>query len=543
MIGTRLGKWVIDKAIGHGGMGRVYLAHEEANGQQAALKVLAASLAQEPGFLQRFQREIHVLSQLQHPNIVRFYESGTQDGHFYFAMEYVEGESFEQLLHKQGRIPWKEVLDAAVQICPALKHAHDHGIIHRDIKPPNLMRTPTGTIKLTDFGIAKVFASRQLTNTGGVVGTAEYLSPEQATGKAATKRSDLYSLGVVLYTLLTGRTPFEGESTADILHKHLYAQFDRPLRIVPEIPAELDQIVCQLLEKDPERRPADGMVLLRQFDSLRRKIERKSQPTYLGQTSDRTVADTKSQLPSEDSPGPATLMSQMVRQELEQQKHGGVLSQWLNKPWVLLPLFLLCVAILVWRFWPEPTAPAEVLFQRASELMASSQTADWDKAWNEYLVPLDRTYPDHPYHKDVEEFRQKIDDQAALQRALGGIRGSSSGSEAEHFYQRGLRLCQEGDTEGARQIWQSVIRTFGDIESEKRWVRLCESGLTELNSRASTDEPRRAAALQALQHARQLRDQGRRQQAEEIWQGLEELYRNDKSADEILQQVRRDRGE
>src|SRR5437588_3978265 len=160
-------------------------------------------------------------------------------------MEYVPGDNFEQLLLQHGRLPWKEVLDAALQICPALKHAHDRGIVHRDIKPPNLLRDPAGIIKLTDFGIAKVFAARHLTNTGGVVGTAEFLSPEQASGKQATKRSDLYSLGVVLYTMITGRTPFEGQGTADILHKHLYAQFDPPKKIVPEIPYELDEIVSQ----------------------------------------------------------------------------------------------------------------------------------------------------------------------------------------------------------------------------------------------------------------------------------------------------------
>src|SRR5713101_9278088 len=130
MIGSKLGKWIIDKELGRGGMGRVYLAHEESGGQLAAVKLLAAELAQESGFLQRFQREIEVLGQLSHPNIVRFYESGSQDGRYFFAMEYVEGESFEQILHRQDRVPWQEVLDAAVQICAALKHAHDRGIIH-----------------------------------------------------------------------------------------------------------------------------------------------------------------------------------------------------------------------------------------------------------------------------------------------------------------------------------------------------------------------------------------------------------------------------
>src|SRR5258708_39888163 len=135
-------------------------------------------------------------------------------------MEIIEGENFAELLIKQGRMPWPEVLDMATQVCPALKHAHDRGIIHRDLKPSNLMRTPDGTVKLADFGIARVFSGHHLTATGAVVGTAEYLSPEQSAGKLATKRSDLYSLGVVLYTLLTGRPVFKGSSMVDLLHKH-----------------------------------------------------------------------------------------------------------------------------------------------------------------------------------------------------------------------------------------------------------------------------------------------------------------------------------
>src|SRR5207248_2775992 len=134
------------------------------------------------------------------------------------------------------------------------------GIVHRDLKPANLMRTADGVIKLTDFGVAKVFASTPLTATGGLVGTAEYISPEQAAGKPATKRSDLYSLGVVLYTLLTGRLPFEGATMLDLLHKHRFAQFDPPRSLLPELPYEIDEVVCQLLEKDPANRPADGLI-------------------------------------------------------------------------------------------------------------------------------------------------------------------------------------------------------------------------------------------------------------------------------------------
>src|SRR5207302_7909179 len=224
----------------------------------------------------------------------------------------------------------------ALQVCPALRHVHDHGVIHRDLKPPNLIRTPAGQIKLMDFGIARVFGSSHLTATGGVVGTAEFLSPEQAAGKPVSKRSDLYSLGVVLYTLLTGRTPFEGTSYLDLLHKHRYAQFDPARRLVPAIPYELDELVCQLLEKDPDRRPADCLVLGKHLGVLQRKLERKSQPTDFGGNLAATVAENKPEVNLSDRAGPGTLMSQMVRAELDRQNLAGPLSRFLNRAWVLI---------------------------------------------------------------------------------------------------------------------------------------------------------------------------------------------------------------
>jgi serine/threonine-protein kinase len=527
MIGSRLGKWVIDSELGRGGMGRVYLAHDEGDaGQQAAVKVLSADLAQEAGFLERFKREIDVLSELNHPNIVRLYESGSQDGLNFFAMEYVEGEDFEQLLHKLGRLPWRDVLDAALQVSQALKHAHDRGIIHRDLKPPNLLRTADRVVKLTDFGIAKVFAGRHLTNVGGVVGTAEYLSPEQATGKQSTKRSDLYSLGVVLYTLLTGRTPFEGQSTAEILHKHLYGQFSRPNKLVPEIPPDFDEVVCQLLEKDPAKRPPDGLVLYRQLDSIRRKLERKSQMTRVGSPTDPTVAENAQDLPEESKAGPATLMSRMMRRELEEQNRLSAFSQWLNQPVVLIALLLLCVGILGWRFWPRSAPSAEEQFRQGSELMASADPADWDRGWTDYLEPLQRSQPNGPYKEQIEDFHQQYEDQSALRRAVHRIRIGARASEAQRFYERGLRLCQEGDPEAARQVWQDVTAAFGSDPAEARWTGLCERGLIMLERKLPANEQRPEIIHDALTRAKKAEPPER----DRALQALRKLYHDDPEA-------------
>jgi serine/threonine-protein kinase len=531
MLGDRLGKWVIFKELGRGGMGRVFLAQEELNGRQAAIKILAAELAQDTGFLQRFEREIQTLSQLDHPNIVRFYEAGFENNQYFYAMEYVDGQSLEEALTAQGRLRWQEVLDAAIQVCHALRHVHDHGVIHRDLKPPNLLRTATGQIKLTDFGIAKVFASSHLTATGGVVGTADFLSPEQAAGKPVTKRSDLYSLGVVLYTLLTGKPPFEGGSFVELLHKHRYGQFDRPQRRVPEIPYELDEIICQLLEKDPSKRPPDCLVLGRQLEAIRRKLERKSQPTQDNAPQAQTVADNRPEdFEPESLPGPSTLMSRLVRAELERQKRQGPIGRLLNRAWLLALLLVLCVATIVWAFWP---ASAAALFEHGAQLMASRDPADWDTAWKDYLEPLEKRYPDHPYQAEVSKFREQ------RERAR---RNSETPGEAERLFRHGERLLKEGQYQQAKKVWQNLTQAFAGVHSEKKWVGRSEEGLKEVEKSASSKE-RWEAVREALKRAASLRSEGNRAEAEKIWSSIQFLYADDPWASEILAEVAKARAQ
>jgi len=528
MTDERLGKWRIFKELGRGGMGRVYLAQEEGTGRQAAIKVLAGELAQDIGFLQRFQREIETLGQLTHPNIVRFYESGYENGHYFYAMEFVDGRSLDETLAEQKRIPWREVLDIALQLCPALRHVHDHGVIHRDLKPSNIIRTAAGQVKLMDFGIAKIFASTHLTATGGVVGTAEYVSPEQASGKPVTKRSDLYSLGVVFYTLLVGRPPFEGNGVLDLLHKHRYAQFDKPQKIVPEIPYEIDEIVCQLLEKDPAQRPPDCLVLYKQLDSLRKRLDRRLQNTEMTGRNDATVADQRADLAeSEGLPGPATLMSRLMREEIARQKRGSTLSQFINHPAVLVTLLAVVVGLIVWGFWP---LDRDTLFERGARLMASSRLSDMNQAWREYLGPLEERFPDHPYQEEVEKFRIKHD--AAK---------NPQPSEAQHFYQLGERLRQEGNERGAREVWTNMAAAFDGNVADRDWVQRAQKGLADLEKKAARGD-RLKSLKPVLDRAADLQQQGKVEDAEKIWTALETLYRNDLSAADVLVEIRKQRG-
>lgn len=533
MIGSRLGSWIIDRELGRGGMGCVYQAHaadpQTTGPRHAAVKVLAAELAAEVGFLQRFQREIEILRKLDHPNIVRFYESGQQELRYFFAMEYVEGVSYQALLSERGRLPWPEVLSLALQIVPALKHAHDRGIIHRDLKPSNLLLLANAAagpdqrqiVKLTDFGIASLFASRHLTITGAVVGTAEFLSPEQAAGKPVSRRSDLYSLGAVLYTLLTGRTPFEGE-LLDLLHKHRFAQFERPSRLVSDLPVDFGDIICELLAKEPAQRPPDASVLFRRLDSLRRKMDRIATGCSL--------PPTKPQGAGSEQSGPATLMSKLVREELEQQNRGGPLQRFVNRPLVLIVLFLTTVGLITWGLWP---LSEEQLFRRGARLMASDDPDDWDTAWSKYLEPLQTKYPNHPHQAEVAAFRKRLDARTAARMASHAARFAGSLSEAQWFYQLGLRQRQHGDEKAACETWRRLCVAFKDVPAEEPWVKLAEKEL-EKAANARADERNWETLRVALERVQQLRDEKKTDDADAIQQALEQLYQSDEAALKVI---------
>jgi len=265
----QLGPYRIVRMLGRGGMGAVYEGVHVETDEPAAIKVLAPVLSQDPDFRQRFEAEIETLKRLYHPNIVQLFGFGEQDGQLFYAMELVDGVSLEEEV-KQGRVfAWREVARLGVEMCRALRHAHDRGITHRDIKPANLLLTREGRrIKLSDFGIARLFGNSRLTATGNVVGTAEYMPPEQADGRPTGPRGDLYSLGCVFYFLLARRPPFRGRSFLETLQKHRSEPPLPVIRFVPEIPDEFDALILQLLEKDPEKRVANATLVARRLEAM-----------------------------------------------------------------------------------------------------------------------------------------------------------------------------------------------------------------------------------------------------------------------------------
>ena len=246
-------RYVIKRKLGSGGMADVYLAEDQELGRRVALKLLNDRHAADDQFVERFRREAQSAAGLNHPNIVSIFDRGQAEGTYYIAMEYLDGRTLKELLVRNGPTPIPIAIDYARQILGALSFAHRNGIVPRDIKPHNIVVGSDGRLKVTDFGIARSGAS-QMTEAGSIVGTAQYLSPEQARGAPVDARSDLYSLGIVLYEMLTGKVPFTGDTPVEIAMKHLSQIPDPPSKLRADVPHDLDAVVMRALAKDPEQR-------------------------------------------------------------------------------------------------------------------------------------------------------------------------------------------------------------------------------------------------------------------------------------------------
>ncbi|TWU21262.1 serine/threonine protein kinase [Bythopirellula polymerisocia] len=318
----KLGPYRIERQIGKGGMGAVYEATYAGPGQAAgtrvAVKALSPQLAMAEGFRERFEAEIDSLKKLKHEGIVRLYGYGEEEGMLFYSMELVEGTSLEEEINSGRRFNWQETLSIGTQICRALKHAHDHGVVHRDIKPANLLLTKEGHIKIADFGIARLFGGTQLTTAGGVLGTADYMSPEQADGRPVTEKCDQYSLGGVLFALLAGRPPFRAKTMPEMLQMQRFAEPEPVQRYAPDTPDQLSRLIQQLLSKEPEERFPNVLVLGRHMEAMQKALSRPPQSeTKLAELSesDNSELDPPTRQPNSTSAISTDATSDVARPE------------------------------------------------------------------------------------------------------------------------------------------------------------------------------------------------------------------------------------
>lgn len=261
-------RYQIIKSIGEGGMANVYLAYDTILDRNVAVKVLRGDLSSDEKFVRRFQREALSASSLSHPNIVEVYDVGEDNGQYYIVMEYIEGKQLKDVLRKRGKLTITEVIDIMQQIADGLSVAHDSYIIHRDIKPQNIMILENGLVKITDFGIAMAMNSTQLTQTNSVMGSVHYLPPEQANGSGSTLKSDIYSMGILMYELLTGKLPYKGENAVEIALKHLKEPLPSIRDEIPDIPQSVENVILKATAKNPKNRYNDAREMLEDLKTV-----------------------------------------------------------------------------------------------------------------------------------------------------------------------------------------------------------------------------------------------------------------------------------
>ena len=533
----RIGPYNIIRKIGSGGMGTVYLGSHEETGNEAAVKVLPSSMSREAGFVHRFTREISVLSEVSNPHIVRLLDSGVDNEIYYYAMEYVDGETLTQRLRREKRLAWADVIEVSLQICTALKAAHDAGIVHRDLKPGNLLITKDGQIKLADFGVAQVFAGSKLTVTGGIVGTAEFMSPEQAKGQRATKQSDLYSLGAVMYVMLTGRPPFVGRTTLDLIHKHQYGQFDRPRTIVPDIPSWLDDIVCQLLSKNPDDRFPDAFVVSRQLQTVMKKVILSQDAPTIDSSNQQSEAmgATVTTGPDAQGVGP-TLMRDLVRAEIERPDARHPLATALDNTWVLVAA--LAAIIIGGYFWfaSRATAP-EQMFEAGVELLQEPEGAAWLKAKDEYFLPLQENHASEwkdritPYLEQIAayEFRRQL-----TRRRGNSMEDGDAAYEPMRLLKMAIEYRSLGDLTRARQTLNALVVL---LESNTEYEPISQLVTREL--RTLDGHKQTTAFVQSmLDNAAQYQQQGQTERARDIWRSLVTVYGADTLLTEQIDRAR-----
>jgi len=489
----QVGPWKIERRLGAGGMGTVYLGTHEETGQLAAVKVLSAGLSRDPGVAERFRREAATLRKLSGPHIVTLFDDGEDERleQLYFAMEFVEGQTLADRLREQRRLSWHEAIDIALQICTALKAAHVAGVIHRDLKPSNLLIGTDGVVKLTDFGVAQVFAAQRLTVTGGVIGTAEYMSPEQAEGRRCTKQSDLYSLGAVLYVMLTGRPPFTGNSPLDILRLHQTGRFDRPSLYAPETPRLLEEVVCQLMEKDPAKRFQDAHVVSLRLREVVRRVELSNVDETLAQNQSRiqieapTIAtdergDESTRTANPRGPGPATMMRDAVATEIRKTHEKSPLAQFFDNTWVLIG----CLAVLIGGVWWAESGPQE------------------------------------PPADDVEDI-------------------AAASSEVDRFQRMARSLSRSGDLSRAERLLTALDAVLSEDPDRGEEARDVALQLREMRERRERDGGTKPLLADSLKRVDELARRGDLKAARELLDRLSVLYEFDSTAEPLLHDTAR----
>jgi eukaryotic-like serine/threonine-protein kinase len=394
------GRYRIQRKLGAGGMADVYLAEDQELGRRVAIKILNGRHANDAQFIERFRREAKNAAALNHPSIVSIYDRGEAEDTYYIAMEFLDGRTLKELIVGRGAAPINVAIEYGRQILSALRFAHRHGIVHRDIKPHNVLVDAEGRVKVTDFGIARAGTS-QMTETGSIVGTAQYLSPEQARGGEVDPRSDLYSLGVVLYELLTGKTPFDGDTPVEIAMKHLSNAPKPPSKLRPEIPPELDKVVLRALAKNPDERYQSADEMEADLERVARgaPVSAATAATQILPAAPAVATDPTSA--TMIAPPPTTRARDVppppvVEEEEYAERGGPERPLW---PWLLAAAFVIAAAIAGFFVWHELSG--STVKEPVNNYVNEKQAQAERQIRAAHLVPSVKKAPNEKFPKDI----------------------------------------------------------------------------------------------------------------------------------------------
>lgn len=496
-------------------MGIVYLATYLETGQEMALKILTPHLVADQKLVKRFEREIAILKRLRHPNIIRYFGGGKFHDQPYYAMEVMDGGTFDDILKKRGRLSWEQAVELGRQLCSALEHAHNNGIVHRDLKPANLFLTKKGKVKLGDFGIARDNEATALTAAGKTVGTYAYMAPEQIVGKPeVSSKTDLYAMGCVLFQVLTGRTPFEASAPAEMMFHHIEDDPPRVREFAHDCPIWLEKLIDRLLEKDVADRPFDALAVMAELEEVKNRVRDNigvTQQTVMGATAvteQERLELRKAMGAKKKKPG----RKKKKRQDVP------LLDRW---P-ILLGMMAVIGGLLWYQFQPQSEA------NRRAEIVAAMETNDPD-VWREIRDELDEWLADFPDHEDAETMRdyvELIETEKAERQALTRVKfGRSPKSEAERKFVEAYEVEKFGDRVMAIQLYRSIIQVFGKNDDENVFVSLSRRHIKSLNEGGGDSLDRLAVINNVLKEAEQLRNQDI-VAARAKWESIVTLYGN-----------------
>ena len=480
LVGKELGPYVVDKELGSGAMGTVFRAKHKASGERVAVKLMALALGSSEQARARFIRELDILKQLSHPNIVRYKGSGRYHGSPFFIMEYVEGESLDHVIARRDRLTWEEIVEMGSQLCAALQHAHDKGIIHRDLKPSNVMILRDGTVKLTDFGIAKDTDVTALTAANSTVGTAAYMSPEQCRGsRDITAKSDLYPMGIMFYELLVGRKPFSAETAMEMFLQHDKGTFVQPSKRVLEVPPWLNTLICQLMEKRPEQRPLNADAVARALELVKDKMA-VQQSAGVDAAKKRRIDRSSTDIALDETDKDA------ARAMLGKKKKKKKAVPFYSKGWfTVLALTVLSVVFMTVIYFAFIRAPsADSLYTQAEALMKSNDEDKHKEARDGPIADFLRYYPDHAKSKQVQAWADQI---ARVVRERQMITRRANKFAAEDETEETARLALTNEEKGildlATKLWGEVLPSKDSKDPEQRpWGLVAEKHLQDLQA-------------------------------------------------------------